>query len=263
MKIAISGKGGTGKTTLAALLARALADSGRAVIAVDADPDANLASALGLPAAEWPEPISEMRELIEERTGSKSGYGTYFKINPDVRDLPERFSRVVRGVRLLTLGGVAKGGAGCICPASAVLKALVTHLLLQPGQVVILDMEAGIEHLGRATAQAVSGMIIVVEPGQRSFQTARTIRRLAAEIQIPRVAAVLNKHEPDMDLEAMAQKLDGLPLLGALSFDPRIAQADRDGLSPYTGEEPQAGEIRAILERLIPWASTAKDQKGL
>jgi len=154
MKIAISGKGGTGKTTLAALLARLLAEEGRPVIAVDADPDANLASALGLPRAEWPEPISGMKELIEERTGSRNRYGSFFKLNPDVHDLPEKFSRMVNGVRLLALGGVQKGGSGCICPESALLKALVTHLLLRPGEVVILDMEAGIEHLGRGTAQA-------------------------------------------------------------------------------------------------------------
>ena len=128
MKIAISGKGGTGKTTLAALLARTLAQQGRSVIAVDADPDANLASALGLPKEQWPEPISGMREMIYERTGAKEGFGSFFKLNPDVRDLPEKFSAEVDGVRLLTLGGVQSGGSGCICPESALLKALVTHL---------------------------------------------------------------------------------------------------------------------------------------
>ena len=258
MKIAVSGKGGTGKTTLSALLARALAEEGRPVTAVDADPDANLASALGLPVEEWPEPIAQMRELIRERTDSSGGYGTYFKLNPDVRDLPERFSRTVHGVRLLTLGGVSTGGSGCICPESALLKALVTHLLMRPNEVVILDMEAGVEHLGRATAQAVSTMIIVVEPGQQSLQTARTIRRLAAEIRIPRVAAVINKIEPDMDLDALTARLDEIPLLGALSRDPEIARADFEGRSPYTGREPQKSEIRAILERLAAWATEAE-----
>jgi CO dehydrogenase maturation factor len=251
MKIAISGKGGVGKTTLAALLARKLADDGRPVIAVDADPDANLAGALGLAPDDWPEPIGEMRELIEERTGAKGGYGAYFKINPDVRDLPEKYSRMIHGVRLLALGGVSRGGAGCICPQSALLKALVTHLLLRPDETVILDMEAGIEHLGRATAQAVSAMIVVVEPGRRSWQSARAIRRLAAEIGVPRVAAVLNKAEPDMDGETFRSQLDGLPLLGILSFDPTIARADREGLSPYTGLEPQATELQNLVNRLV------------
>ena len=236
---------------MAALLARTLADAGRPVIAVDADPDANLASALGLSAEESPEPISQMRELIQERTGSKGGYGAYFKINPDVRDLPRKLSRVVDGVRLLTLGGVARGGGGCICPESALLKALVTHLLLRPGEVVILDMEAGIEHLGRATAQAVSMMIVTVEPGLQSMQTAQAIRRLAEEIHIPRLGVVINKVPPGMDLDLLTPHLAGLPLLGRLSFDPQIAQADLEGRSPFTGKGPQTTEIRAILEAIL------------
>lgn len=253
MKIAITGKGGTGKTTLAALLARTLADAGRPVIAVDADPDANLAGALGLPAEEWPEPISQMKALIEERTGSKGGYGAYFKINPDVRDLPENLSRMVHGVRLLTLGGVATGGSGCICPESALLKALVTHLLLRPNEVVILDMEAGVEHLGRATADSVSAMIIVVEPGQRSLQTARAIRRLAADIGIPRVGVVINRWQPELKLQDYEKQINGLPILGTLSLDPRIAEADRMGMSPYLGAEPQKGEVERILNHLQNW----------
>jgi CO dehydrogenase maturation factor len=250
MKIAVSGKGGTGKTTLSSLLARTLASDGRPVIAVDADPDANLASALGLAPADTPEAIGNMRELIRERTDSKDGYGTYFKINPDVRDLPETYSRLVHGVRLLNLGGVPAGGSGCICPESALLKALVTHLLLRPGEVVIMDMEAGIEHLGRATAQAVSMMVVVIEPGQRSVQTAQTIRRLADEIHIPRIGVVINKVRPGMDLSGLISGLGDLPLLGTLSLDPKVAQADLDGRSPYTGEEPQRTEVRAILDAI-------------
>ena len=251
MKVAISGKGGTGKTTLTALLARTLAAAGKSVIAVDADPDANLASALGLPIEETPQPISQMRELIQERTDSKGGYGTYFKINPDVRDLPEKYSRMVNGVRLLTLGGVATGGSGCICPESALLKALVTHLLLKPGEIVFLDMEAGIEHLGRATAEAVSMMIIVIEPGQRSVQTAHTIRRLAEEIHIPRIGVVINNVPAGLDIAPLTARLDGLPILGTLSHDPEIALADMEGRSPFTNSEPQASEVGAILGKLF------------
>jgi len=248
MKIAISGKGGTGKTTLAALLARALAGEGRPVLAVDADPDANLASALGLPREDWPEPIGGMKELIRERTGAREGYGSFFRLNPDVADLPERFSREAHGVRLLTLGGVKKGGAGCLCPESALLKALVTHLLLQPGEVVILDMEAGIEHLGRGTAEAVDTMIVVAEPGQRSLQTAQSVRRLASEIRILRVGAVVNKVPPGMDLAPLRAGLEGMDLLGTLSLDPAIARADLEGRSPWTGSDVQRAEVRAILD---------------
>jgi len=250
MKIAISGKGGTGKTTLAALLSRTLAQDGRPVIAVDADPDANLAAALGMPMEDWPVPISEMRDLIRERTDSKEGYGTYFKINPDVRDLPEQYSKLVNGVRLLTLGGVPTGGSGCICPESALLKALVTHLLLRPDEVVILDMEAGIEHLGRATAAAVSMMIIVAEPGMRSVQTVQRIRQLAEEIHIPQLAVVVNKVAPGMDISPITKCLEGVPLLGTLSLDPEIARADLEARSPFTGSEPQSSEVRKILDAI-------------
>ena len=247
MKIAITGKGGTGKTTLAALLAKTLAEQNQPVLAIDADPDANLANALGIPVGEAPVPLSEMKELIRERTDSKSGYGTYFKINPDVRDLPEKYARTIDGVRLLSLGGVSSGGSGCICPESALLKALVTHVLLHPEEVVILDMEAGIEHLGRSTAVAVSMMIIVIEPGQRSIQTALTIRRLAREIHIPRFGVVFNKVMPGTDLSVLTGQLDGLPVLGAISLDPEIARADLEGRCPFTGSERQRSEIAAIL----------------
>ena len=250
MKIAITGKGGTGKTTLAALMARTFAEKGKPVIAIDADPDANLASALGVPLTDLPAPLSQMKELIRERTDSKDGYGTYFKINPDVRDLPEKYARLIHGVRLLTLGGIASGGSGCICPESALLKALVTHVLLREDEVVILDMEAGVEHLGRATAQAVTMMIVVIEPGQRSVQTALNIRKLADEIHIPRLGVVINKAFPDIEMDALVARLEGLPVLGTISMDSAIAQADLDGRSPYTGNEGQRKEINAILKAI-------------
>ena len=251
MKLAIVGKGGTGKTTLAALLARTLADEGRPIIAIDADPDANLASALGLPPQDWPAPISGMKELIYERTGAKEGYGTFFRMNPDVHDFPEKFSRMVHGVRLLVLGEVPLGGGGCICPESALLKALVTYLLLRPQEIVILDMEAGIEHLGRATAEAVTMMIIVIEPGMRSVQTAQTISRLAKDIRIPRLGVVINRITEGMDMRPLMSHLTEFPLLGTLSLDPAIARADFEGRSPYTGRDPQKKEVRAILEAIL------------
>jgi len=255
LKLAISGKGGTGKTTLAALLARTLAEEGRPVIAIDADPDANLASALGLPPEDWPEPISGMKELIYERTGAKDGYGSFFRMNPDVHDLPEKFSRVVHGVRLLALGEVPLGGGGCICPESALLKALITHLLLRPEEVVILDMEAGIEHLGRATAQAVTMMMTVIEPGLRSVQTAQTISRLAKDIRIAKLGVVINKVPPGMDLRPLTSHLTDLPLLGTLSLDPAVALADFEGRSPFTGRDPQKKEVGAILRAILAQSS--------
>ncbi|HZY44063.1 MAG TPA: AAA family ATPase, partial [Anaerolineae bacterium] len=196
MKLAISGKGGVGKTTLAALLAQAYADLGRNVLAVDADPSPCLAGALGFP----PElrsklhPIAEMDQLIEERTGAKPGtVGGFFTINPRVDDIPDRFSIAHRNVRLLEMGSVDIGGSGCICPESALLKTLFTHLLFRQDDVLILDMYAGVEHLGRATVDFVDAMIIVVEPTRRSLGTAGQIKKLANDIGLTRLWLVGNK----------------------------------------------------------------------
>ena len=185
MKIAVSGKGGVGKTTFASLLIRAFNEQGKHVLAIDADPDANLAAALGIADADKITPISEMKELVAERTETQPGtIGGYFKLNPKVDDLPEALSARLENIKLMRLGGVKKGGAGCICPESTLLRALITHVVLARDEVVVMDMEAGIEHLGRATAQAVDKLIVVVEPGRRSIDTARNIQRLASEIHL-------------------------------------------------------------------------------
>jgi len=182
MKLAITGKGGVGKTTTASLLARIYAAEGKQVIAIDANPDANLATALGISAEEAQRitPIVEMKDLIEERTGANKGsMGGFFKVNPKVDDIPEKFSIRKDGICLLIMGTVKKGGSGCLCPEGALLKSLLSHLVLGRSEVVIIDMDAGVENLGRGTAKGVDAFIIVAEPGQRSFQTARAIRKLA------------------------------------------------------------------------------------
>ena len=156
MKLAVSGKGGVGKTTFSALMIRTLNDEGKRVLAIDADPDANLAAGIGVSDADKVVPISEMEDLIFERTGAKPGsIGGYFKLNPKVDDLPEAVSVSFEQIKLMRLGGIKKGGSGCICPESALLRALVMHIVLARDEVVVMDMEAGIEHLGRATAKAV------------------------------------------------------------------------------------------------------------
>ena len=176
MKLAIRGKGGVGKTTFAALLIRTFDQAGKHVLAIDADPDANLAAAVGVSGAGDIVPIAEMEDLIYERTEAKPGnIGGYFKLNPKVDDLPDKLSVKLNNIKLMRLGGVKKGGAGCICPESTLLKALVTHIVLARDEVVIMDMEAGIEHLGRGTAKAVSKLLVVVEPGRRSIDTAEHI----------------------------------------------------------------------------------------
>jgi len=229
-KIAITGKGGVGKTTLAALLAHHYAQAGQPVIAIDADPAASLAYALGIPddLSAKLTPIAAMDDLIYERTGAKPGTsGGFFKINPRVDDIPERFSVTHRGIRLLQLGTISTGGSGCICPESAMLKSLVTHVILFRNEVMILDMEAGLEHLGRATAGAVDAFLIVVEPGRRSLSTAHTIRKLAADIGVSRCYVVGNKVRNEADRDYIQSGLEAdLPLIGALPFSTQAIESD-------------------------------------
>jgi len=249
VKLAITGKGGVGKTTLASLLARVYASEGRTVLAIDADPDANLAGALGYSPEEFSKmtPVSQMAELIEERTGAKPGTtGGFFKINPRVDDIPDRFAASRDGVRLLIMGGIKKGGGGCICPESVLLRSLVTHLILYRKDVVIMDMEAGIEHLGRATAQSVDAFIVVVEPGQRSFQTARSIRHLAKEIGIERTFVVGSKVMGEDDRRLITESLPDFEVLGFLSYSPLVQRADIMGQSVYD-TDPNAGQEAADI----------------
>ncbi len=252
-KIAISGKGGVGKTTLATLLAYIYAGRGRRVLAIDADPNANLASSLGFPEelVAGITPISEMDELIYERTGARPGtYGTFFKLNPRVDDIPDRFSVTHRGVKLLVLGTIKEGGRGCICPESALLRALVTHLLLYRDEVLIMDMYAGTEHLGRATAQAVDALIIVVEPGLRSLQTARRIRKLAGDIGIERVYVVGNKVRNEGDRRFILDHLADFEVVGFISMSPLAIEADLRGVSVFDMDPQMVREAEAIVEKL-------------
>ena len=236
MKLAITGKGGVGKTTLTALLAQTYALQGRDVLAVDADPSPCLAGALGFPSELRARlrPIAEMDELIEERTGAKPGtIGGFFTLNPRVDDIPERFSVLHRGVRLLEMGSVDLGGSGCICPESAMLKTLFTHLMFRKDDVLLLDMYAGVEHLGRATVDFVDAMLIVVEPTRRSLGTAAQIKKLANDIGLTRLYLVGNKVRNDEEAKFLESETPDLPLLGYLPADLKVQEADRLGIPVY------------------------------
>jgi CO dehydrogenase maturation factor len=252
-KVAITGKGGVGKTTLASVLARLYADEGRTVLAIDADPDANLGAAIGIPAAEMARvtPIAQLDELIEERTGAKPGTsGGIFKLNPQVDDIPDRFSVSRDGIKLLIMGTIKKGGSGCVCPESTLLKGLLTHLLLRRDDMVILDMEAGIEHLGRATASAVDAFISVVEPGMRSLETAQAVRKLAQDIGVKTFFVVGNKITGDDDRRFVQDNLPDFKVLGFISQNPRIAEADRKGMSAYDLDSDVVSEVKVIKDQL-------------
>jgi CO dehydrogenase maturation factor len=238
MKLAVVGKGGVGKTTLVAALARRLASLNRPVVAVDADPDGNLAAALGVVAEQMPQPIAQMRDLILERTGARDeGGGLMFRLNPEVADLPERFSVDAAGVRLLVLGTVELGGKGCMCPEGAVLKALLQHLLLRVSDAVLLDMEAGLEHMGRASARGVDAMVAVAEPGMRSVQTATRIQKLANDIGIRRTFVVANKIREPYECERLQAVLSGMPIIGTLPYCPALGRADLEG-RPVALDDP-------------------------
>jgi CO dehydrogenase maturation factor len=253
MKIAITGKGGVGKTTFAAILSRLYADEGYRVLAVDADPDANLALALGFPqeVIENIVPISEMKALVSERTGAESGtFGKMFKMNPRVDDIPEKYCTLYNGVRLLTMGTVDTGGSGCVCPEHVLLKRLTSHLILQNKDVVIMDMEAGIEHLGRGTAEGVDAFIVVVEPGIRSLQTYHKVKKLASDIGVNKVYVVGNKVRNSEDENYILKSLDGGICLGFIHYDESLINSDRANSSPYDSSLNTKNEIIKIKEKL-------------
>ncbi len=255
MKIAVSGKGGVGKTTLSSLLARYWARKGYRVLAVDADPDANLGSALGIDTTDLI-PVAKMEDLIFERTGIKPGtVGGFFKMNPRVDDLPESLGREKDGVRLLVMGTVKKGGGGCICPESVVLKALINHLVLYQKDRVVMDMEAGIEHLGRGTAQGVDRLVVVVEPGRRSIETAEKVQQLTRDIGLHRVVAVGSKVRNSNEEDFLRQNLDGIPLIGILPFSEEIAAADLESRPPSLDDPIIFKAIEEISEKLEPDAA--------
>lgn len=252
MKIAVTGKGGVGKSTVVGLLARALADDGWKVLAIDADPDANLASAIGIAPERIAHmtPISKMTDLARERTGAAATGGAHFILNPKVDDIPDEFCVEHAGIKMLLMGTVNHAGTGCVCPQHALVRTLLRHILTRRKECVLIDMEAGIEHFGRGTVEAVDLLIVVVEPGARSFQTARQIEQLARELGIGRIAYVANKVSGDRDEAFIGEQAAHCDVLAMLPFDISIQAADQAGVSCYDFT-PAARERARSLETAV------------
>jgi CO dehydrogenase maturation factor len=247
LRIAISGKGGVGKTTLTVLLAKLFTDEGNSVIVIDADSSPNLSAALGIPPAqaEGITPLSHMSDLIEERTGVRPGesYGQMFKINPQVDDLVEKFGiETEHKIKLLVLGTINAAGTGCFCPENALIKRLMRHMVLKRDEVLIMDMEAGVEHLGRGTTQNIDVLITVVEPGLRSVTIAKNIKNLAEELDVKNIFGVINKVTTDTDIGVVKDQLEarGIPLLGHIPYDKVLIEADLTGRSILDAEGNEA-----------------------
>ena len=251
MKLAITGKGGVGKTTLSSTLARLYADEGRTVLAADVDPDANLGLALGLSQEEVDAitPISKLKGLAEERTGA-TGSGKFYKLNPYVADIPDTYSKDINGVKLLVMGTVDVGGSGCVCPEHVMLKSILSALTYRKNDVVIMDMEAGLEHLGRGTAANMDQFIVVIEPGARSVQTYHNVKRLAKDLGVARVRVVANKVRDEQDEQFVKNAIPAEDLLGMIHYNTEIMDADRNGKSPYDYSPKAIEEIQKIKDIL-------------
>lgn len=250
MKIAVTGKGGVGKTTFSAMLCRLYELDGVEVLAVDADPDSNLAATLGFPSEKRPTPISELKELIAERTGAQPGtFGGIFKLNPKVDDIPEKYCLRRGSLSLIAMGTVEKGGSGCICPESTFLKALTSHLVFKKDQHLVMDMEAGLEHLGRGTARMMDALAAVVRPDSKSVETARRIAPLWADLGNKKIFFVGNEARDAADMEYLKSELTEYPLLGVLPESERIRTAGRENRAPFDDDEVMA-EMRRIRTRL-------------
>ncbi len=250
MKIAVTGKGGVGKTTVAAHLARCWRDLGRRVMAVDADPDANLAGTLGYRGPEIT-PLSALKTLVEERVGGGDAFAGFLRMNPRVDDIPREVSVEAGGIRVLVMGTIDRGRRGCACPENVLLREVLRHLVVSDDEDVVVDMEAGIEHLGRGTAESVDAMLVVVEPGWASLQTAGRVAMLAGDLGITRVEAVANRIRSEEDEAFVRGGLRDLPLAAILPHDPDLEKHAR------TGAYDPAGAFHRRIVRLAEGLRTS------
>lgn len=250
-KIAIGGKGGVGKTTVSAIWAQLFARDGFDVLAIDADPDANLASAFGIPQERCPEPLIQMKQLIAERTGTaKDSVGIYFTLNPKVSDLPERYWLEINGVKLLVLGAITRAGSGCACPEGAFLKALLAHTILQRQELVLVDLAAGVEFMGRASVQGIDALVLVVEPGARSIETASNMANMARGLGIEHVGVIANKITESGQTRAIESQLKDVVLLGTLKYSRALQEADMGRRAVFQADAEITDELKHAAMRL-------------
>lgn len=230
MKIAFGGKGGVGKTTLAAAMIRLLAAESRKVLAVDADPNSNLARALGFPKADVIKPIVEMKDLIYERMEIKTDNpaGSFYKLNPKVEDIPEKFVMTRRGVNLIVMGTVERGGSGCVCPESTFLRELLKRLVMSEDEDIVMDMEAGIEHLGRSTAISMDALLIVTDPSIVSIETAKRLKGLSDDLKM-KTFFIGNRVEGPEDADFLNRMLGSKAILGMVSYYERMREIAKGG----------------------------------
>ncbi|GAB6162063.1 ArsA-related P-loop ATPase [Desulfothermus naphthae] len=242
MKIAIAGKGGVGKTTIAAWLGDYLNRQKKQVWLIDADTAISLGPALGLSLDEVPTPLVNNKKLIQERVGT----GVFINLNPDVKDLPQKLAKDVRGMKLLVMGTISGAGAGCGCAANALLKALLAYMILRSSQWMIVDLEAGVEHLGRGTITSVDGLVVVSEPSIRGLQTASNISRLAKELGLKKQVLVLNRADDDFKLP------ENIPLPKLVAKVPYLESlAERQKSSSCVLDLPDLDVIDKICEKII------------
>jgi CO dehydrogenase maturation factor len=261
IKIAIGGKGGVGKTTVCAVWAQLFAADGFDVMAVDADPNANLCSAFGLDSRQSPEPLISMKELIQERTGTgKDTVGAYFRMNPKVSDLPDEYSVEINGLKLLVLGGITHGGAGCACPEGAFLKALLTHTILQRREVVLVDLAAGVEFMGRASIQGIDGLVIVVEPGSRSIETAMNMANMAKELGVKQTATIINKITKPAQRKTIQSQLSDIPVLACIEYSDAVQQADLSRENVFNADSALVDKLKVAKNGLTDLIMPGKEE---
>ncbi|MCX8170633.1 MAG: P-loop NTPase [Candidatus Bathyarchaeota archaeon] len=255
MKIAVSGKGGVGKTLIAAGLAYSLAKRGFKTIAIDADPSPNLALTLGLSSDEASRivPISENRQLIEAKTGT--GYAGVFRLTFTVDDIVRDYAVATPfGVNLIIMGTVSSVGSGCTCPANAVVRSLLRHLIVERGEAVVIDMEAGVEHMGRGTARNVDVMLVVVTADVKALETARRIHELGVKAGMKRISLIGNKVENEAQKRAIENfaKKNSLEVLDYLPFDRDVVEAEVRGETPLKyGSSPAIKAIERLCDKLL------------